>query len=119
MTKIWKDILNTIDGLLLPPLSDQPSAVRPLTDREVDVVFKWLRVSGSAHWHPFSGVDRATIQFLTNFFHAEGEGVPIEDLQSKEYRALWSIRLFYDMSTDNLWAFRRYDSISVRADYVS
>jgi hypothetical protein len=44
MTKIWKEILVIIEGLLVPSLGDTPSNLKPLHDRELDVVFKWLRV---------------------------------------------------------------------------
>jgi hypothetical protein len=44
MTRVWKDILATIEGLLIPPLSESPSDMKPLTDKEVDIVFKWLKV---------------------------------------------------------------------------
>lgn len=45
MTRVWKEILNVIEGLLIPPLSANPSDMRPLSDKEVDIVFKWLKVS--------------------------------------------------------------------------
>lgn len=45
MTRVWKEILATIEGLLIPPLSETPSEMKPLTDKEVDIVFKWLKVS--------------------------------------------------------------------------
>ena len=45
MTRVWKEILSVIEGLLIPPLSDAPSDMKPLTDKEVDIVFKWLKVS--------------------------------------------------------------------------
>lgn len=44
MAKIWKEVLATIEGLLVPPLSEAPSSMRQLYDKEVDVVFKWLKV---------------------------------------------------------------------------
>jgi hypothetical protein len=44
MTRVWKEILTTIEGLLIPPLSETPSDMSPLTDKEVDIVFKWLKV---------------------------------------------------------------------------
>lgn len=47
MGKLWKEILSIIDSLLLPPLSDQPSDMRPLSEKEVDVVLKWLKVSAA------------------------------------------------------------------------
>ena len=44
MTRLWKEILTVIEGLLVPPLSDVPSDMKPLSDKEVDIVFKWLKV---------------------------------------------------------------------------
>lgn len=44
MTRVWKEILNVIEGLLIPPLSDKSSDMKPLSDKEVDIVFKWLKV---------------------------------------------------------------------------
>lgn len=46
MTRLWKEILTVIEGLLVPPLSDVPSDMKPLSDKEVDIVFKWLKVCG-------------------------------------------------------------------------
>lgn len=47
MTRVWKEILKVIEGLLVPPLSDVSSDMKPLSDKEVDIVFKWLKVSTS------------------------------------------------------------------------
>jgi len=44
MAKIWKEVLVTIEGSLVPALSEAPSNMRQLYDKEVDVVFKWLKV---------------------------------------------------------------------------
>jgi len=46
MTRVWKEILTTIEGLLVPPLSETPSDMRPLSDKEVDIVFKWFKGKG-------------------------------------------------------------------------
>ncbi|KAI0052473.1 hypothetical protein FA95DRAFT_1483448 [Auriscalpium vulgare] len=84
MTRLWKEILATIEGLLIPPLSDQPSDLKPLSDKEVDIVFKWLK-------------------FLRDYFYAGGEGpIPVETLQNQKYRDVVSIRLYYDWHTDAL-----------------
>jgi hypothetical protein len=45
MTRLWKEVLVTIESLLVPPLSDKPSLQRPLSRQELDIVFKWLEVS--------------------------------------------------------------------------
>jgi hypothetical protein len=44
MTRLWKEVLVTIEALLVPPLSDKPSQQKQLTQQELDVVFKWLQV---------------------------------------------------------------------------
>lgn len=45
MLKVWKEILVVIEGLLVPPLSKLSSDMKPLSDKEVDIVFKWLKVT--------------------------------------------------------------------------
>lgn len=52
MTRVWKEVLNVIEGLLIPPLSDATSDMKPLSDKEVDIVFKWLKVH-----LPFDSID--------------------------------------------------------------
>ena len=44
MTRVWKEILTVLEGLLIPPLSDVSSDMKPLSDKEVDIVFRWLKV---------------------------------------------------------------------------
>ncbi|KAJ7054762.1 hypothetical protein C8F01DRAFT_1148844 [Mycena amicta] len=84
MSRVWKEILVIVEGLLIPPLSDVSSDMKPLTDKEVDIVFKWLK-------------------FLRDYFYANGEGpVPLEVLQNQKYRDVVSIRLYYDWKTDDL-----------------
>ncbi|KAG5646183.1 hypothetical protein DXG03_004236 [Asterophora parasitica] len=84
MTRVWKEILMVLEGLLIPPLSDVSSDLKPLSDKEVDIVFKWLK-------------------FLRDYFYAGGEGpVPLEVLQNQKYRDVLSIRLYYDWHTDDL-----------------
>ncbi|KAJ3518863.1 hypothetical protein NM688_g9381 [Phlebia brevispora] len=58
--------------------------VKSLTNKEVDIVFKWLK-------------------FLRDYFYAGGEGsVPLEGLQNQKYRDILSIRLYYEWHTDAL-----------------
>lgn len=55
MVKVWKEILNVLEGLLIPPLSAITSDMKPLSDKEVDIVFKWLKVRGlTAHSIPLA-----------------------------------------------------------------
>jgi hypothetical protein len=52
MSRAWKDILAVIDSLLIPPLSATESDMKPLSDKEVDIVFKWLKVRTSVTVSP-------------------------------------------------------------------
>lgn len=89
LTKVWKEVLNTIEGILLPPLSDGASDMTQLSGKEVEVVFKWLGM-------------------LRNYFNAYDEetgvahGVPLEILQGPKYREIVSYTLFHDAPTDDL-----------------
>lgn len=97
MTRVWKEVLNVVEGLLIPPLSDVSSDMKPLTDKEVDIVFKWLKVRSRIF--PRCSVLTKIYKFLRNYFYAEGEGVPVETLQNQKYRDVLSIRLYYDWHT--------------------
>lgn len=44
MTRVWKEVLSVIESLLVPPLSETSSDMKPLSDKEADIVLKWLKV---------------------------------------------------------------------------
>lgn len=89
MTRLWKEVLVTIEALIVPPLSDKPSQQKPLNQQELDIVFKWLRN-------------------LFDFFHAVDEetgevnGVPTNVLKNPKYHEIQSLNFFYFETTDNL-----------------
>ncbi|KAF2758754.1 hypothetical protein EJ05DRAFT_476070 [Pseudovirgaria hyperparasitica] len=89
MTRLWKEVLATIESLLVPPLSDKLSVQRPLSQQELDIVYKWL-------------------QFIFEFFNAVDEetgisqGVPVDILKSPKYHELQTLNFFYFESTANL-----------------
>ncbi|WWD22030.1 hypothetical protein CI109_106518 [Kwoniella shandongensis] len=85
MTKLWKQILMTIEGLIVPPLSDKPSHMRALSDGELDIALKWLK-------------------FLRDFFYVGGDasGVPLNILQNQKFNEILSVRIYYDWRTDDL-----------------
>ena len=83
MTRLWKEVLQTIEALLVPPLSDKPSNQRPLSPQEMDIVFKWL-------------------QLLFDFFYADGEGISPEVLKSPKYLELKTLNFFYFEATEDL-----------------
>ncbi|TVY53339.1 Uncharacterized protein LCER1_G007024 [Lachnellula cervina] len=89
MTRLWKEVLLAIESLLVPPLSDKPSTQKPLTQQELDIVFRWL-------------------QLLFDFFYVRDEetgeamGVPADVLKSPKYHELASLNFFYFDTTDSL-----------------
>lgn len=89
MTRLWKEVLVCIEGLLVPPLSDKPSAQAMLNQQELDIVFKWL-------------------QLLFDFFHAvdeqtgEPNGVPLNVLKSPKYHEIQTLNFFYFDPTETL-----------------
>ncbi|KEY70613.1 hypothetical protein S7711_02217 [Stachybotrys chartarum IBT 7711] len=89
MTRLWKEVLITIENLLVPPLSEKPSAQKPLSRWELDTVYRWL-------------------ELLFAFFNARDEesgeqlGVPAEVLKSPKWHDLASLNFFYFDDTNNL-----------------
>ncbi|KAF7564088.1 hypothetical protein G7046_g14 [Stylonectria norvegica] len=89
MTRLWKEVLMVIENLLVPPLSEKPSTQRPLTHKELDVVYRWL-------------------EMLFVFFNAKDEqsgeqlGVPAEVLKSPKWHELASLNFFYFEDTNSL-----------------
>lgn len=57
MTRLWKEVLATIEGLLVPPLSDKISAQKPLSQQEVDIVYRWLQVSSASTFASQTSMD--------------------------------------------------------------
>jgi hypothetical protein len=110
MSRIWKEVLTVIEGLLVPPLSDISSDMSPLSDKEVDVVFKWLKVRilhGTVCVRCL--IDYIHFQFLRDYFYAGGEGpVSLEVLQNQKYRDIFSIRLYYDWTTCDHFSYLLY-----------
>lgn len=89
MTRLWKEVLIAIENLLVPPLSDKPSTQKPLTQAELDVVYRWLELLFSF----FNVRDQETGQSL---------GVPADVLKSPKWHELASLNFFYNESTENL-----------------
>lgn len=83
MTQTWKVILQTIEGMLLPPLSSKRTPQQQLNSNEADIVFTWLGA-------------------LKDFFHHDGAGPSMEILQSQKYQLLVTIPVYYDLSTPEL-----------------
>jgi hypothetical protein len=105
MTRLWKQILVTMEVLLVPPMSDKLSQQKPLSQQELDIVFKWLQVRATI---VASVINANYYQLLFDFFHAVDEetgraqGVPIEILKSPKYQDIINLNFFYFESTANL-----------------
>ncbi|CAG7554525.1 unnamed protein product [Fusarium equiseti] len=88
MARLWKEVLMVIENLLVPPLSEKPSQQRPLSRKELDIVYYWL-------------------DLLFQFFNARDEsgeqlGVPAETLKSPKWHELASLNFFYFEDTNSL-----------------
>ncbi|KAJ0164292.1 Uncharacterized protein CTA2_1349 [Colletotrichum tanaceti] len=88
MTRLWKEVLQAIESLLVPPLSEKPSSQRPLSQKELDIVYQWLNL-------------------LFEFFNAKDDtgvqlGVPQDVLKSPKWHELAALNFFYFEQTDNL-----------------
>ncbi|KAK1729389.1 hypothetical protein CaCOL14_002659 [Colletotrichum acutatum] len=88
MTRLWKEVLQAIEGLLVPPLSEKPSSQRPLAQKEIDIVYQWLNL-------------------LFEFFNAKDDsgeqlGVPQDVLKSPKWHELAALNFFYFEPTDTL-----------------
>jgi hypothetical protein len=44
-SKIWKEMLQNLENLMVPPLSDQPTSMKPLDNNELNMVYTCLEVS--------------------------------------------------------------------------
>ncbi|KAK0618234.1 hypothetical protein B0T17DRAFT_537307 [Bombardia bombarda] len=89
MTRLWKEVLIAIENLLVPPLSDKTSTQKPLTQAELDVVYRWLELLFAF----FNAKDHETGEVL---------GVPLDVLKSPKWHELASLNFFYFDSTENL-----------------
>ncbi|KAH7328768.1 hypothetical protein B0I35DRAFT_473439 [Stachybotrys elegans] len=89
MTRLWKEVLMTIENLLVPPVSEKPSVQKPLTRWEMDTVYRWLELLFAF----FNARDEETGEIL---------GVPAEVLKSPKWHDLASLNFFYFDDTTNL-----------------
>ncbi|KAF1804198.1 hypothetical protein V8B55DRAFT_1512014 [Mucor lusitanicus] len=80
--KIWKQILRTLDSILLPPLSEHLSEVKPLDDYQLHVVLKWLEL----------------LKILFNGGE-DGDAIPLESLENAQYYSLIAINSAYRLDT--------------------
>lgn len=84
MTMTWEIVLNSLESLLIPPLSGKPTSQTPLSIKEKDSLSIWS-------------------ESLLQFFYHGGSGIPMEVLKSKQYQEfLVGLSNYYDLSTTEL-----------------
>ncbi|RKP14032.1 hypothetical protein BJ684DRAFT_19526 [Piptocephalis cylindrospora] len=85
LSKLWKEILRTMEDHMAPPLSDQPSGQRPLDAYALQMIL-------------------TCIELLKVYFHGgdEGDGVSIDILETGRYPIIQELGRLYLMSTDEL-----------------
>ncbi|KAF9110805.1 hypothetical protein BGX27_005855 [Mortierella sp. AM989] len=85
ITKLWREMLITIESLLMPPLSNTVSDRTPLTEIEMHVVFK-------------------VVEFIKLYLNGgdAGDGFPLKVLEIPKYKDLLTVRPIYDSSAEEL-----------------
>ncbi|KAF9095477.1 hypothetical protein BGX23_000441 [Mortierella sp. AD031] len=85
ITRLWREMLITIESLLVPPLSTEVSTRTPLTEIEMHVAFK-------------------IIEFIKLYLNGgdAGDGFPLKVLEIPKYKDLLTVRPIYDSSSEEL-----------------
>ncbi|KAK9485210.1 hypothetical protein V1527DRAFT_467381 [Lipomyces starkeyi] len=81
MLETWNVILEHLELLVIPPLSDKAVQQKPLSDDELAVIMSWINV-----------------EFL-EFFHGEGHGPSIEALKNSEHFKIITLAKHYNQYT--------------------
>ncbi|KAG0297547.1 hypothetical protein BGZ96_005855 [Linnemannia gamsii] len=85
ITRLWREMLITIETLLVPPLSTDISTRTPLTEIEMHVAFK-------------------IVEFIKLYLNGgdAGDGFPLKVLEIPKYKDLLTVRPIYDSSSEEL-----------------
>ncbi|KAK9240002.1 hypothetical protein V1525DRAFT_371436 [Lipomyces kononenkoae] len=95
MLETWNVILEHLELLIIPPLSEKVALQKPLTDDELAVILSWINV-----------------EFL-EFFHGEGHGPSIEALKNAEHFKIINLaRHYYQYTAEQLE--RDYNDMAIR-----
>ncbi|KAL1915951.1 uncharacterized protein VTP21DRAFT_6339 [Calcarisporiella thermophila] len=95
LLRVWKEILNAVVEMLLPPL--EGATMRPLSEMEGFVVFKW-------------------VELLKIYFNGgeEGNAIPLDQLESQKYRDILQLWQLYDAPIEELQSERRGERMRSR-----
>lgn len=109
MLATWNVVIKCADELLLPKLSKAKVDADSSSWLAVSSKFANVSISTKAMFgfdSPLSVVEIETVlrwlDLLTEFFHNEGNGPPLEDLKTEKYQSLLLIPAYYDQSEDDL-----------------
>ncbi|KAK9371064.1 hypothetical protein V1509DRAFT_615666 [Lipomyces kononenkoae] len=95
MLETWNVILEHLELLIIPPLSDKVVIQKPLTDDEMTVIMSWINM-----------------EFL-EFFNGEGHGPSIEALKNSEhYKIITLAKHYYQYTAERLE--RDYNEMAIR-----
>ncbi|CAI5758750.1 unnamed protein product [Candida verbasci] len=99
MVETWKIIVISADELVLPKLSKAK-----FSDSSWQLSIKFANVLGFES--ELKGIEIETVlgwlNLLSNFFHNEGNGPPMEELKIEQYQSLLLIPALYDQDDDYL-----------------
>ncbi|KAI5961223.1 uncharacterized protein KGF55_004148 [Candida pseudojiufengensis] len=108
MLATWNVVIKSADELLLPKLSKakvDATSWQSMSSRFANTSIT-SAMSKLGYDTQLSGLEIETVlrwlDLLTDFFHNEGNGPPLEDLKTDKYQSLLLIPAFYDQSDDEL-----------------
>ncbi|KAI5966645.1 hypothetical protein KGF57_000609 [Candida theae] len=109
MLATWNVLIKCADELLLPKLSKAKVDIDSSSWSAVSSKLANVSISTKAMFgldSPLSMVEIETVlrwlDLLTEFFHNEGNGPPLEELKTEKYQSLLLIPAYYDQSEDEL-----------------
>ena len=84
MIQTWNALLEALELILMPPLSDKKTTQAPLSENELTIVRIWSDV-------------------MLLFFHNDGYGIPLDKLKSIKYNSFFiALSYYYSADTQDL-----------------
>ncbi|KAI5955640.1 hypothetical protein KGF54_001142 [Candida jiufengensis] len=108
MAATWNVVIKSADELLLPKLSKakiDSNSWQSMSSRFANTSIS-SAMSKLGYDSQLNGIEIETVlrwlDLLTDFFHNEGNGPPLEELKTDKYQSLLLIPAFYDQSEEEL-----------------
>lgn len=81
---IWNYVLSALESIVFPPLSNEPSKIKPLSNNEQEILLIWDKL-------------------LSDFFYNDGTGVPMDVIDSPRHQGFVNaIKNLYNKSAKEL-----------------